>query len=759
MDAATINVGDTTPPLEHTQTKYTLGWVAATNGQPNTIADFEGAYDHMVGEPEGPMGVMFVLNMVTPGVDYYEAAGFPALPALNGRPARAAVAGPISIDQTPGSDDWWAMLDDRYLRNLSMLQDAQSRGIPIEYIEFGNEYYFGSNLIGDSSNGSITEPYSAGGWLSTSPFQLDPDNWGTFPERDTAWDADGDQDRGRAYAVAVNDWAALLLAEFPGVRLCAIGATPNGTGPSRRNDWNRDVLGQVDKNLVRAASYHPYGLVDGTITGSESQLGVALASFQTNWAVEKAAAGIPGDREMWMSEWNSNDARDSWSNGLVSVFQLLYWLETEDLGLSTYHQFREDILASGGNITGAGRAFSLLSHASKGRTYYWPVQLSGISNMDGQASLPAVQMHAFGEEGNPSMRFLILNTSDNAVSLDLSALSPTGNYTRTSSSLTSSSADPGETSGLATTSMVVPAYSITVFDGSFAVAPVLPVFDDFTDDTSTDYGVYQYVAGTDADVVMTYNNNDPVTPSDTVTLAFEGGSGFDFGRYSRSVSLDLTEGEISVSLFITDAPTAGFNTIRDGFVIGFEMSGGGEILVQTQNNWLGSAATNFRIKSGNDFDTGLLTSYATNLTNKRVTLILGQENVTFEVDGAVLYSGPHGMDLFWEHGAKPFFEWRRSYGSQTPSGSIDFFEADGNQTQDRAETIIQLEVISGSDASVTVPTENDGLTYQLQKRTYPSSYWTDVGGQSVAGDGGVHVLNDPGGVAAGSKTFYRVTRN
>lgn len=132
----------------HTQTRYTMGWVASVSPvrQPNTVEELAKAYAEM--KKAGPAGIIFTLNMITPGADYYA--------ALWGR----------AVNQSPGSADWWAMLDDRYARNVEMLDRAQAAGIPIRYIEFGNEYHFGAGPGGSATAGAVVEPYSAGTWTT-----------------------------------------------------------------------------------------------------------------------------------------------------------------------------------------------------------------------------------------------------------------------------------------------------------------------------------------------------------------------------------------------------------------------------------------------------------------------------------------------------------------------------------------------------------------------------------------------------------------
>ena len=73
---------------------------------------------------------------------------------------------------------------------------------------------------------------------------------------------------------------------------------------------------------------------------------------------------------------------------------------------------------------------------------------------------------------------------------------------------------------------------------------------------------------------------------------------------------------------------------------------------------------------------------------------------------------------------------------------------------------IELVVSTGTDPEISFPTES-GATYQLQKSSDLSpGGWSDVAGQSVAGDGLVQTLSDPAGnPASGQKAFYRIVAN
>lgn len=440
-DVVTINASDNTPPRDFTQTKYTIDWVAVAAGQPNPISDFDLAYDAVAASPGGAMEVVFVLNMTTPGADYYAAAW--------GR----------SVDQTPQSADWWAMMDDRYARAIIMLDDAVAAGIPVKYVEFGNEYYFGAGTT--SPTGATVEPYSAG------VVPNDPAMRGAFPGS------------GTDYAAAVNDWAPNLLSRYPGVRLCAIGSDGGGSG--RRANWNNDVVSLISPTLVPAVSYHIYGgITAGDVTSTEANLGTALTSWNSFWQSTKTTAQVLTNREAWFTEFNANVGPQSWGQGLQALSSLKTWLSDGNLGLALMHQFVTPIMSgTGPSITATGRAISLFNLAAKAKTRVRGLNLSSVPTLAGSGSpgLASVFGYAFDTGTGTDINYVLVNLrgSNNSISLTGIAGAVGAAFTRASASL-SATADPGETSGMLAATETLPAYSITVFTVAGGSPPVTTTF-------------------------------------------------------------------------------------------------------------------------------------------------------------------------------------------------------------------------------------------------------------------------------------------
>lgn len=108
---------------------------------------------------------------------------------------------------------------------LEMLRTAQSMGIPIKYIEMGNEHYLGKgNNADDAGNHQ--------------------DNVKAFPT-------------GKEYAEFVNQWAPAIRDEFPDAK---IGITMLGrSNPNQRlRNWNRLIVDNINPDSFDAYIYHIY---------------------------------------------------------------------------------------------------------------------------------------------------------------------------------------------------------------------------------------------------------------------------------------------------------------------------------------------------------------------------------------------------------------------------------------------------------------------------------------------------------------------
>nr|MDQ2687985.1 hypothetical protein [Armatimonadota bacterium] len=179
-DVAKIDPADG-DPASWIQTRYTINWVHNaffwTNVAP--LSDWKRLYAALGASDTGGAQTVFVANLATPGPDFY------------------ALKWGRAVDNSPGSADWWTMLGSRYGALKYMLGDAAQNGLPVRYVELGNEYYFGAGLTHDDKPADV-EPYVAGSFNADHNYA--PENVGAFPDKDAAG-----KDALYLYGVAAND--------------------------------------------------------------------------------------------------------------------------------------------------------------------------------------------------------------------------------------------------------------------------------------------------------------------------------------------------------------------------------------------------------------------------------------------------------------------------------------------------------------------------------------------------------------------------
>lgn len=435
-----VSVIDTsnTIPRKWIKTENVIGWLVGMYQAPNSIYNLKNAYSSMQLSHEAEPSIVFVLNMITPGADFYKKKW------------------QRDVNQIPLSDDWWLMMDDRLSRNIKMLDEAVSFGIPVKYIEFGNEYYFGKSNAGTGTNGgAVVEPYSAGA--------LNSGFTGAFPGN------------GKSYADAVNNWGDTLLKRYPEARLCAIGADANNTNPSRRNSWNQEVLPFIDKSLVPAFSIHTYGGIDqGNLNTTEDNLGKAFESWLKHWNWVKQYSNLPNDREMWITEYNSNQNKKCWGHGLMNIFMIHHWLLQKNLGLTNYHQFAQNSI-HGSNLYASTRAFAMFAKASRGKTRAQPLVLNDAQKLNGTVNfnIPSVSGWIFSNKEENQKNYFITNFSDQIQLINiLNIENAKGSTYNLVESAISQTYDPGEKTKTLQEILLLPAFSCILFEAG-KIIPVI----------------------------------------------------------------------------------------------------------------------------------------------------------------------------------------------------------------------------------------------------------------------------------------------
>jgi hypothetical protein len=298
-----------------------------------------------------------------------------------------------------------------------MLQTASSLGIPVEFIELGNELYF--------TDTDFTNKY---------PNPID-------------------------YVLDIkNNWIPQLSALFPNSKIAVIGGYDgltdlNGnTVPTRINSWNDTLYAQ---NVNSDAITFHYYLPPNTTTLSNPNITQALAAPFKHWPVLKANTvdNVTNGMECWITEYNLNDGNQttyaiasSWAHGLYTASLFSLMLDEPKIKMLLNHQITGSAsyasLASYTNfgdtisnrLTSEGNAMRLIHKAVTGNTTATKLNFSNNPNITvNTTSYPSLIGWLFDNGTNKEL--FILNLSNSNYSLDLSSIfNSTYNYEQISAS-------------------------------------------------------------------------------------------------------------------------------------------------------------------------------------------------------------------------------------------------------------------------------------------------------------------------------------
>jgi hypothetical protein len=168
---------------------------------------------------------------------------------------------------------------------LAMLRRARDLGMPIRWVELGNELYFHAPLIERA-----------------------------IPSA-------------RAYGRKATRWISAIKGEFPHARVAAVGfgGPPSWSGDARRRHWDWRMLGTLRGE--DALTFHTYWKTpQGRL--SPARLSKALAAPLRRLTVLRHGGlrKLPDGVVAWVSEWNiwhGSSLRGTWANGLSDAVYLL----------------------------------------------------------------------------------------------------------------------------------------------------------------------------------------------------------------------------------------------------------------------------------------------------------------------------------------------------------------------------------------------------------------------------------------------------
>ncbi len=321
---------------------------------------------------------------------------------------------------------------------MSMLREARELGLPIDYVELGNEFY------------------------------LDFMNYPKyFPT-------------GADYGATVASYVKALRSDFPGALVAAVGSLPDST--ARERTWNSAMLDAASKagGLPDAITLHVYPSYNKALTTS------GLAALFTEPYTEltdigSVAGSLPFARPLWLTEYNLRPKHTANANPAQMSYAQALFVTEMDLLLAehvTAAQFVDLWSAFGPNasyayagsaaspaLTPGGLALSLVDQAARGATSTRPIDFTGTPVL-GSGGPPALIGQRF-VSGSVRPEVLV-NLSSQTVTINTGGAIPAGKAYEQVTYSGSPVAQVGTASALTvqhlTTggSLSVPAYSIIV---------------------------------------------------------------------------------------------------------------------------------------------------------------------------------------------------------------------------------------------------------------------------------------------------------
>ena len=309
---------------------------------------------------------------------------------------------------------------------LLMLHAAQNLGIPVRYIELGNEFY----LANDS-------------YLKVFPTAT-------------------------SYARTVAQWAPAIRAAFPEVQIAAVGSLPQDT--AREKSWNSTLLSVAGAD-INAVTLHDYFAP----MGKDPVPTQILASAQTSWrSTQQVMAAIPSWYRIWLTEFNlslrglsgGEPARGTtWLHGLYVAELMSLFDQSPRVQLDDYWDLFSNP-STGAFTSGtapqptvAGAALMFLTNASAQAYSVTPLRF---------ATAPALSNGAAGVlgvsfEGPNGTQTVLINLTDQAVTMSAgtgTGLSPGASTVSISGAPTTTVSGLTRATGLLGTTITVPAYAI-----------------------------------------------------------------------------------------------------------------------------------------------------------------------------------------------------------------------------------------------------------------------------------------------------------
>lgn len=295
------------------------------------------------------------------------------------------------------------MLTKTLSNQIQMLQTAASLGIPVHYIELGNELYF-----------NVTD------FTNKYPNPID-------------------------YVLDVkNNWIPQLSSLFSNAKIAVIGSYDgltdlnNNTVPPRIYTWNDTLFAQYVG--ADGITFHYY-IPPNTTTLSNPNITQALAAPFKHWQTMKinTVDKVTNGMECWITEYNLNDGNQttysiasSWTHGLYTAALFSQMLEEPKITMLLNHQITGspafaslasytpfgDTLTN--RLTAEGNAMRLIHQAVKGNNTATKLNFSNNPTITvNTTNYPSLIGWVF--DNGADKELYLLNLSNTNFTLDLSS--------------------------------------------------------------------------------------------------------------------------------------------------------------------------------------------------------------------------------------------------------------------------------------------------------------------------------------------------
>ena len=357
------------------------------------------------------------------------------------------------------------MLSDDLSSQLEMLKTARDLGLPIKYIELGNEYYF------------PTQNYRS-----------------VFPSI-------------KKYTEAANIWLEALRQEFPQAQIAIIGSNrPDDGSSSRMGRWNREVIAR-SLPLADGITIHTYGnngLGDRPLNSKSypyfqsADIPFILGEPFRNWQkISAIIHNFPSQKQIWITEYNLSEdinttksakrqrVAGSWLHGLYTVSMSLLFLEDPRIDIACNHmligssQFAT-ILAHQNSIldpsnpqatnepltlSATGYTQQFLGDVTQGMTKAQRIYFNRNYSLKGNDNYYYPALYGWAFSDGKQRKSLLLNLSAQPLEINISSLaSGAVDYHTIHGSprvLVTNSAQLDQQTGTTRHNLVLPPYSIT----------------------------------------------------------------------------------------------------------------------------------------------------------------------------------------------------------------------------------------------------------------------------------------------------------